>query len=40
MSITYATDQERDINAVKDLADYYDFEVAAFHWCDDGFRFR
>ena len=40
MSITYTADQEININVVKDLADYYNFDVAAFYWCDNGFHFR
>lgn len=31
MSMTYIADQERNINVVKDLVDYYNFEVAVFH---------
>ena len=40
MSITYTTDRERDMNVVKDLADYYNFEVAMFHWRGDDFHFE
>lgn len=28
------------MNVIKYLADYYNFEVAAFYWRDDSFHFR